>query len=866
MTEFGADFGLLKTDAGLKKLNEHLSTRSYISGVSATKDDMKAFSAIRPSIPSNKFPHVLRWYSHIRHLEGTSPMKNWGTGTKENKPQGANKAEKPVDNKNKADKQAEKKEPKAKPERKEKPRPEVTCKVEPWADRSKMKPVTEIQLGPGAQSPADAPKTEKHYITTAIMYTNGKPHIGHAYEMILSDVMARYQRLYGRDLFFLTGTDEHGQKIATAAEEKGMTPIELCDMYVNDFKVLYQRLRTSEDFFIRTTHDHHEDNARSLWEMCAKTVDDIYLSAYEGWYNVKEETFVTDMEAQESNFLCPLSGNPLQRMTEESYFFRMSKYQDRLVQHIKENPECIQPESFRNQILARLSEPLRDLCISRTKVEWGVRVPKDFDQKHTMYVWFDALSNYLSGIGALSGSDNARFWPADHHVIGKDILWFHSVIWPCMLFSANLPVPKSVMVHGFVLDAKGDKMSKSVGNVIDPHDLLDKYPCDSIRWYSIRAASYGADLKFSEKAMSQMHNAELLENLGNLVNRGTNLCQKYCDGKVPDVKIPAGTPMPFDLETLVRDVDAAMKTFGTGEASRKIVAASASANKWIADHEPWKMKDDRAEERTVVLRLLLDCLYVLGHFFAPFTPKAAGAIFEKLGTQPMAICNLNPNFENLKAGTKVSVGDVLFGLFEIESAAEQAKPQKEQKPKEKKPQKPAQKKPVEDPDRPIDDVTRLDIVVGKIVEAWEHPEADKLWCERIDVGEPELRTIASGLRAHYKQEEVQGADVLVLCNLKTRKMKGFESQGMVLCANAADGRVKFVTPPAGAKIGERVSFEGHTGKADEKLSEKKGKESWPAVMPGLRTDAKGVATYKGVPFACSTGVATSVEAPDSQIS
>ncbi len=359
------------------------------------------------------------------------------------------------------------------------------------ADRFKLNKIarTTENYGTGWKSPANAPKDEKYYVTTAIMYTNGNPHIGHAYEVALADYTARFNRMYGRDTFFLSGTDEHGQKIAETAERVGMTPQDMVNMYKERFEVLYQRLRVSENHFVRTTDAQHKDTARKLWQMCEKVKDDIYLGHYEGWYNVREEAYVTDADAEAWEFKDPSSGKPLELKKEASYFLRLSKYHDRLMKHIEENPDFIQPESYRNQIIARLTkDPLRDLSISRTTFEWGVRVPENCDQKHVMYVWFDALSNYISGVQGLDDppTENTKYWPANHHIIGKDILWFHTVIWPIMLMSANVPLPKSVMAHGFIHDENGDKMSKSLGNTIDAHDILDKYPCDTVRWLEKR--------------------------------------------------------------------------------------------------------------------------------------------------------------------------------------------------------------------------------------------------------------------------------------------------------------------------------------------------------------------------------------------
>ncbi|RHY70263.1 hypothetical protein DYB34_003475 [Aphanomyces astaci] len=380
----------------------------------------------------------------------------------------------------------------------------------------------------------EAPRSEKFYITTAIHYTNGQPHMGHAYENVTSDVIARYHRTYGRDVFFLTGTDEHGQKIAQTAEAQGVTPIALCDKYSGIFQKLAKDLNMSNDHFIRTTSKQHIDFAQFIFGK-AEANGDIYKGTYEGWYNVREETFVTENEAQLIDYKDPTTGTPLKKMQESSYFFRMSKYQERLIAHYHANPTFLQPETHRQSILKRLEEPLLDLSASRTTFRHGVPLPNDPD--HVMYVWFDALSNYLSGIDGINYPNGAlsKYWPASVHVIGKDITWFHCVIWPCILMSAGFPLPTRVFAHGFVNARDGTKMSKSIGNVVDPYDMIHKYGVDSFRYFLVRGAKYGSDMPFSEDEFFNIHNAELNDTLGNLVHRGLTLSVKYAHGHVPDV-------------------------------------------------------------------------------------------------------------------------------------------------------------------------------------------------------------------------------------------------------------------------------------------------------------------------------------------
>lgn len=507
----------------------------------------------------------------------------------------------------------------------------------------------------------------RYYVTTAINYCNGWPHIGHAYEALTADVFARFHRLLGQDVFFLTGADEHGQKIAQTAEQEKITPLELCNRHCDGFRALNQRLSVSNDFYVRTTAQRHKAVARRIWEICREK-GDIYLGRYEGWYNVREEKFVTDQEAEESNFKDPLSGVPLKKMSEPSFFFKLSKYQDALIKHFQEHPEFVQPQQYRTEIMERLRIELRDLSVSRGSFDWGVECPEaEVDgKKHVMYVWFDALINYISAIDGIDHSRPlSRFWPADMHIVGKDISWFHSVIWPAMLLSAGIPLPKSIVVHGFIAGADGRKMSKSFGNVVDPHDMLDKLPCDTLRWYLCRESPYGDDVKFSEESLRLMHNSDLCDNLGNLVNRSVTLC----GGSVPELTPGLVPSLPFDLGELKSLFKEAFDNFRLSEAADLAVRACGATNKWITELEPWKMKAEEQQKlRSSSLRLLLEAVYVLAHFFAPFIPEAAEAIFRKIGAAPRPLLELSNTFENLTAGTEVRSGSILFEQLEVTKA------------------------------------------------------------------------------------------------------------------------------------------------------------------------------------------------------
>ncbi|GLD95999.1 hypothetical protein PINS_up004677 [Pythium insidiosum] len=676
---------------------------------------------------------------------------------------------------------------------------------------------------------------ERFYLTTAIHYTNGVPHMGHAYENVTSDVIARYHRIFGRDVYFLTGTDEHGQKIAQTAEANGVTPMELCDKYSAIFRQLTTDLNMSNDFFIRTTSDKHKKFVQWIFQRALDN-GDIYLGTYEGWYNVREETFVTETEAQQTDFKDPTTGVPYKKMQEKSYFFKMSKYQERLVKHFHENPEFLQPEVRRQEILRRLEEPLQDLSASRTTFSHGIPLPND--PEHVMYVWFDALSNYLSAIDYPNG-ENAKYWPASVHIIGKDITWFHCVIWPCILMSAGLPLPKRVFAHGFVNAKDGTKMSKSIGNVVDPYDMIGKFGLDSFRYFLVRSSRYGQDMPFSEDDLINIHNAELADTLGNLVHRTVNICKKYANGLVPDAK----ADHPFDVYTLLHETEIAYKDYALQNACFVLLNALRETNKYLTDKEPWHMKEN--EPRLVVVRTCLEAIYVIAHFLSPIMPATAEKIFSKLNAAPMLLTQLSPDYDNLKVGVEVAIGDILFN--KVLSDEELKKQEEAAKAK-------AAPKPVKAEKAAIPLFASLDIRVGVISKVWAHPESEKLYCEEIDIGEEEPVQIASGLRAFYSLEEMQNRKVLVLLNLKPAKLAGFKSHGMVLCAsNEAHDRIEFIEPPADAKAGERVFIDTESGEPLSAAQLKKQKV-WEKASVDLLTNAEGVAMYKGNEIKTSAGV------------
>ena len=545
----------------------------------------------------------------------------------------------------------------------------------------------------------------------------------------------------------------------------------------------------------------------------------------------------------------------------------MSAYHDQLVEHIQTNVDFIQPEHHRNLILARLQgDRLRDLSISRTTFLWGIPVPQGFVDHHVMYVWVDALSNYLTAVNGLHVSEDtterSHMWPASVHIIGKDILWFHTVIWPCLLMSAGLPLPKAVFAHGFVNDKEGKKMSKSLGNVVDPHDMLDKVPVDTFRWYLCKEAPYGGELSFREESMRDMHNADLCDTLGNLVHRATNLCGKYCGGIVPDVPAPAKAPI--DLATILVDYQFKMNRLELEGGASIVMQGFREVNRFLTEDAPW-LPDKTEHDRQVTVRAVLEAIYGLSHLLLPFLPVGGASIFKKLNTEPVILGALGVDCRNLVVGTEITIGDILYTKLVDDTEAGTQKESHADAQKRKKEKKAALANkaigPAVDEDQP--EFTKMDIRVGQIVKVWYHEEADKLFCEEIDVGEESgPRQIASGLRGHYTLEEMQDMKVLVVCNLKASKIVGFTSNGMVLAAKG-DNKVELVSPPCDARIGERVYIDDLVGEPYTSAQVKK-KKTMEAVAKDLKTGEGGVATWDGRVIQTSAGpctVASLVGAP-----
>jgi methionyl-tRNA synthetase len=602
------------------------------------------------------------------------------------------------------------------------------------------------------------------YITTAIDYPNGPPHIGHLYEKTIADALARWHRLLEEDVFFLTGTDEHGKKIYKTAKEKGLEPMQLIEKNVKIFQELCKKANVSNNRFIRTTEKEHEKVCQEIF-LKLKENGDIYKDSYEGLYCTGCERYYTERELEDG--LCPVHKKKPEKVKEETYFFKMSKYQDKLVKHIQQHPDFIQPESRRNEIINRLKEPLRDLSISRpvTSLPWGVPVPGDKD--HVLYVWLDALLNYISGID-YPGANFKKYWPANVHIIGKDILWFHTVIWPCELMSAGIELPKTVQAHGFV-NLGGEKLSKSRGIVVDPIKLLEEYGTDPLRYFFLKEIPAGEDGNFSYEALVERSNSDLADVLGNLLQRVTVLTHKNFEGEIPKPgKFEKVDEELIKESEIFEEVNDLMQKYEWNRAVDRIWNFIRACNKYINDTEPWKLKEDK-ERLGTVLYVLTECLRIISIYIYPIMPetgeKAAKQIGQKLGT-----------FKDVKF-TKTTKGkipqpEILFKKFEIKE---------------------------EDP------FTKVNLKVAEITEVKEHPEADKLYVMQINLGK-ERRQLVAGLKPYFKPEELKGKHIVVVTNLKPAKLKGIESAGMLLAAELKK-QVALVEAPK-SEPGEQVFVEG----------------------------------------------------------
>ena len=647
---------------------------------------------------------------------------------------------------------------------------------------------------------------QKYYITTAIAYTSGKPHIGNTYEVVLADAIARYKRQQGYDVFFQTGTDEHGQKIELKAEEAGITPKEFVDNVSTEIRRIWDLMNTSYDKFIRTTDEDHEKQVKKIFKkMYAK--GDIYKGHYEGMYCTPCESFFTESQLVDGK--CPDCGRPCVPAKEEAYFFKMSKYADKLIDYINTHPDFIQPESRKNEMMNNFLLPgLQDLCVSRTSFKWGI--PVDFDPKHVVYVWLDALTNYITGIGYdCDGESTEQFkqlWPADLHLIGKDIIRFHTIYWPIFLMSLDLPLPKQVFGHPWLLQGDG-KMSKSKGNVLYADELVDFFGVDAVRYFVLHEMPFENDGVITWELMVERLNSELANTLGNLVNRTISMSNKYFSGIVENKGV--AEPVDDDLKNFILSVPAKvnekMAKLRVADAMTEVFTIFKRCNKYIDETMPWALaKDEEKKDRlATVLYNLVEGICIGATLLKSFMPETTERILTQLSAEDRTLEDLN-TFGLYPSGNKVTEKpEILFARLDLKEVMEKVAelhPPKAEEPAE-------EKEDVIDmeakPEITFDDFEKLQFQVGKIISCEEVKKSKKLLCSQVQIGS-QVRQIVSGIKAHYSAEEMVGKRVMVVTNLKPAKLAGILSEGMILCAEDADGNLSLMVPekemPAGAEI------------------------------------------------------------------
>ncbi|HWT74726.1 MAG TPA: methionine--tRNA ligase [Mobilitalea sp.] len=655
-----------------------------------------------------------------------------------------------------------------------------------------------------------------YYITTAIAYTSGKPHIGNTYEIVLADSIARFKRLEGYDVFFQTGTDEHGQKIELKAADAGITPKEFVDRIAGQIKDIWDLMNTSYDKFIRTTDDYHEKQIQKIFKKLYEQ-GDIYKGHYEGMYCTPCESFFTP--SQLVNGKCPDCGREVQPAKEEAYFLMLSKYADRLIEHINTHPEFIQPESRKNEMMNNFLLPgLQDLCVSRTSFRWGI--PVDFDDRHVVYVWLDALSNYITGIGYDADGNSTqqfkKFWPADLHLIGKDIIRFHTIYWPIILMALKVELPKQVFGHPWLLQGSaGDKMSKSKGNVLYADDLVKLFGVDAVRYFVLHEMPFDNDGIISWELLVERINSDLANTLGNLVNRTISMSNKYFGAVVKDGK--AAEPVDEELKALAletpKKVVAKMEKLRVADALTEIFTLFKRCNKYIDETMPWVLaKDEEKKARLeTVLYNLTESICIGASLLESFMPETAAKILKQLNTQARTLEELS-SYGLYKDGTKVTeTPEILFARLDLKEVLEKVEASKEVK--ETVAEAPAQDENKEEkkdyidieakPEITYDDFAKLQFQIGEIIACEEVKKSKKLLCSQVKIGS-QVKQIVSGIKAHYTPEQMVGKKVMVVVNLKPATLAGILSEGMLLCAEDAEGNLALMIPekpmPSGAEI------------------------------------------------------------------
>ena len=644
-----------------------------------------------------------------------------------------------------------------------------------------------------------------YYITTAIAYTSGKPHIGNTYEVVLADAIARYKRFVGFDVRFQTGTDEHGQKIELKAAEKGVTPKEFVDGTSAEIKRIWDLMNTSYDKFIRTTDEDHERQVQKIFEKL-KNQGDIYEGYYDGLYCTPCESFFTESQLVDGK--CPDCGRPVEAKKEKAYFFRMSKYEGRLIDYIERHPEFIQPESRKNEMMNNFLKPgLQDLCVSRTSFKWGI--PVESNPKHIIYVWVDALTNYITGLGYdLDGHSDKMFekyWPCDLHLIGKDILRFHTIYWPIMLMALGLPLPKQVFGHPWLLQSDG-KMSKSKGNVIYADDLVELFGVDAVRYFVLHEMPFENDGVISYELMVERLNSDLANTLGNLVNRTISMSNKYFDGEVCNKKV--NEPVDQDLIDYVLDtrirVSNCMDKLRVADAMTEIFNLFKRCNKYIDETMPWVLAkdEDKKDRLATVLYNLVESIVIGATLLEAYMPETSEKILTQLNASKRKVNDI-VKFGVYKSGTKVTSNpEIFFASLDIEEVlkkVEEMMPEPEPEVDDN----PGIDLEEKKPEITIDDFDKIQLQVGEVIKCEEVPKSKKLLCSQVKIGS-EVRQIVSGIKTQFSPEDMVGKKVVVVTNLKPAKLAGVESQGMILCAEDADGKLSIVTTedemPHGAEI------------------------------------------------------------------